>query len=90
MYHFACPLFSFGPLTTGSGVIIPSGDINQRDVPRASVTGLMLHSDLVVEPELEAFDFFGTLPPPDCVCRIMAGRVEKVLSSLVESPLQRE
>lgn len=88
MSHFACPLFSFDPLTTGSGVIIPRGKINQREVQRASVTGLRLHSDFAVEPELEAFIFLAPFPPPDCVHRVMAGwgGESAVLFSGVSSP----
>lgn len=72
-------------------MIIPRGKINQREVQRASVTGLRLHSDFAVEPELEAFIFFGTLPPHQTACtESWQGGVEKVLSSLVECPLQRE
>lgn len=90
MYHFACLLFSFDPLTAGSGVIIPSGEINQGEVQRASVTGLMLHSDLAVEPELEAFIFLAPFPHQTACTAPWQGGAEKVLSSLVECPLQRE
>lgn len=87
MSHFACLLFSFDPLTTGSGVIIPSGKINQGEVQRASVTRLMLHSDFAVQPELEAFIFSAPFPPPDCVHSVMAGwgRESAVLFSGVPS-----